>query len=80
MRVGQDDALDRSGKLVAGRTYPAVERVEFPLADEATGGSSAEGPRSIYVQWRDIAGNWSVPVAIEAHVLAPETTQTPADL
>ena len=80
VRVGQDDELDRSGKLESGRTYPAVERVEFPLGDEATGGSETEGPRSIYVQWRDIAGNWSVPVVIEAHVLSPDATTTPADL
>ena len=50
-----------SGQLVTGRTYPAVERIEFPLGDESTGGSAEEGPRSIHVQWRDLAGNWSMP-------------------
>jgi flagellar biosynthesis regulator FlbT len=29
------------------------------------------------VQWRDLAGNWSVPIVIEAHVLDPDTTSTP---
>jgi hypothetical protein len=31
------------------------------------------------VQWRDLAGNWSVPVVIEAHALTPATTRTPDD-
>jgi hypothetical protein len=80
VRVGLDDELDEDGMLRLGRTYPAVERVEFPLADPETGGSSQEGPRSIHVQWRDLAGNWSMPVVLEAHVLDPVTTATPADL
>jgi hypothetical protein len=80
VRIGLDDALDSEGMLVTGRTYPAVDRIDFPLGDEETGGSSAEGPRSIHVQWRDLAGNWSVPVVIEAHALVPDTTPTPADL
>ena len=63
--------------LVTGRTYPAVERIDFPLADESTGGSSDEGPRSIHVQWRDLAGNWSTPIVIEAYVLDPDATRTP---
>ncbi len=79
-RIGLDGALDEDGMLVTGRTYPAVDRVDFPLGDESTGGSSAEGPRSIHVQWRDLAGNWSAPVVIEAHVIDPVATQTPADL
>lgn len=80
VRIGLDGALDRDGRLRAGRTYPAVDRIEFPLGDEATGGSPADGPRSIHVQWRDLAGNWSVPLVIEAQVLSPTSTRTPADL
>lgn len=79
VRIGLDGELGRDGRLVTGRTYPAVERIEFPLGDESTGGSPAEGPRSIHVQWRDLAGNWSVPVVIEAHALTPATTRTPDD-
>ena len=80
VRVGLDGALAADGQLATGRTYPAVERIVFPLGDQATGGSTTEGPRSIHVQWRDLAGNWSAPVVIEAHVLDPATTKTPADL
>jgi hypothetical protein len=80
VRVGLDGEVDEDGRLVTGRTYPAVERIEFPLGDPVTGGSGEDGPRSIHVQWRDLAGNWSTPVALEAQVLDPETTATPADL
>ncbi len=31
-RIGLDDALDEDGQLVTGRSYPATERIEFPLA------------------------------------------------
>jgi hypothetical protein len=80
VRIGLDGAVDGNGRLATGRTYPAVDRVVFPLGDESTGGSATDGPRSIHVQWRDLAGNWSVPVVIEAQVLDPDTTVTPADL
>ncbi len=79
-RIGLSGEVDGSGMLVTGRTYPAVERIDFPLGDESTGGSAQEGPRSIHVQWRDLAGNWSTPIIIEAHVVEPATTETPADL
>lgn len=80
VRIGLDAARDEDGRLSVGRTYPAVERIVFPLADPETGGSADEGPRSIHVQWRDLAGNWSVPVVLEAHALDPVTTAVPADL
>ena len=80
VRIGLDGEVDEAGRLAVGRSYPAVERLEFPLADPETGGSDDEGPRSIHVQWRDLAGNWSIPVVLEAHVLDPDTTATPADL
>ncbi len=79
-RIGLSGEVDAEGMLLTGRTYPVVDRIDFPLGDESTGGSAQDGPRSIYVQWRDLAGNWSVPVVIEAHVLDPVATLTPADL
>ncbi len=80
VRVGLDGEVDEAGRLTVGRSYPAVDRLDFPLGDPETGGSAETGPRSIYVQWRDVAGNWSIPVVLEAHVLDPDTTATPADL
>lgn len=79
-RVGLDDEVDVDGQLVTGRSYPATERIDFPLADAETGGSPESGPRSIHVQWRDLAGNWSVPLVIEVHVLEPVDSATPEDL
>jgi hypothetical protein len=57
-----------------------AERIDFPLADSDTGSSSDPGPRSIYVQWRDIAGNWSTPLALEVWVEQPIGMPTPEDL
>jgi spore germination protein YaaH len=79
-RVGLDDEVDADGQLVTGRSYPATERIDFPLADMETGGSPESGPRSIHVQWRDLAGNWSAPLVIEVHVLEPVDSATPEDL
>ncbi len=73
-RIGLDDEVDASGQLVTGRTYPAVERIDFPLGDASTGGSPEDGPRSIHVQWRDIAGNWSVPLVLEAYAIDPQAS------
>lgn len=79
-RVGLDGELKADGQLATGRTYPAVERIEFPLGDASTGGSLEDGPRSIHVQWRDIAGNWSVPLVLEVYAVDPESALTPEDL
>lgn len=79
VRIGLEGEVDQDGRLVTGRTYPAVERIVFPLGDESTGGSSEEGPRTIHVQWRDLAGNWSVPIVIEAHAVDPVASPTPED-
>ena len=79
-RVGLAGELSEDGQLVSGRTYPASERIDFPLGDESTGGSSEPGPRSIHVQWRDIAGNWSPPLVVDAWVVDPVTSETPEDL
>lgn len=73
-RIGLAGDLDADGQLVLGRTYPAVDRIEFPLGDVTTGGAPEDGPRSIHVQWRDLAGNWSNPLAIEAWVFDPATS------
>jgi len=45
-----------------------------------TGGSPEAGPRSIHVQWRDVAGNWSPPLLIQAWAVDPAGSATPDDL
>jgi spore germination protein YaaH len=79
-RIGLTGEVDGRGRLVTARSYPAVERIVFPLGDTSTGGSAESGPRSIHVQWRDIAGNWSMPLVIEAWVIDPLGSRTPDDL
>lgn len=79
-RVGLDAELDDAGRLVRGTDYPAVSRVRFPLGDPGTGGSEEAGPRTIHVQWRDLAGNWSPPLRIEAWAADPVGAPTPDDL
>jgi GH18 family chitinase len=79
-RIGLSGDLAEDGQLITGRTYPASERIEFPLADEETGGSPEAGPRSIHVQWRDIAGNWSPPLVLEVMAVDPTRSETPGDL
>ncbi|MFV2062572.1 MAG: glycoside hydrolase family 18 protein [Chloroflexota bacterium] len=79
-RIGLGDELDGAGRLVDARTYPAADRIDFPLADPETGGSGESGPRSIQVQWRDIAGNWSTPLTLEVWVQEPTGMPTPGDL
>jgi len=79
-RVGLDGEVDADGRLVDGIDYPAVERITFPLGDGATGGSAEDGPRTIHVQWRDIAGNWSPPIVIDAWAIDPVGAATPDDL
>jgi spore germination protein YaaH len=79
-RVGLDDEIGEDGSLVSGMDYPAVDRVTFPLGDPGTGGTGDDGARAIHVQWRDLAGNWSPPLVIEAWVTDPAGAPTPDDL
>ena len=79
-RIGLAGEVTEDGQLVTGRTYPASERIDFPLADVETGGSPEAGPRSIHVQWRDIAGNWSPPLVLEVMAVDPAGSETPEDL
>jgi hypothetical protein len=77
LRVGLDPELGPDGELVLGRTFPAASRVVVPLGDPAIGGSPEPGPRSIHVQWRDVAGNWSVPLVIRVWAESPASPPTP---
>lgn len=78
VRAGLDPELGPDGELVLGRTFPATTRVVLPLGDPAVGGSPEPGPRSIHVQWRDLAGNWSIPLVIRAWAASPASAPVPA--
>ena len=51
------------GKLTYGADYGytkgSVLGVPWSLANSATGGSADNGPRTVYIQFRDAANNWS---------------------
>ncbi len=58
VRISNDPST-ADGILVRGRTYPYGTAVSWDLADPGTGGSGANGTRSVYVQWGDGTGDWS---------------------
>lgn len=59
VRLSNVATTSADGVLSAGRTFPAATEIPWSLADPDTGGSSATGSRTVYAQWRDVAGNWS---------------------
>ena len=59
VRLSNQAATETDGQLSAGRTYPATTQIPWQLDDPATGGSNSTGSRTVYGQWRDVAGNWS---------------------
>lgn len=61
-----EPALNDDGSLALGRTYPATGTLLIGAADARIGGTEASGRAIIRVQWRDLAGNWSVPATLEA--------------
>ncbi len=59
-RVRLSNSPKMSGnQLALHRTYDYVTPITWDLHDEAAGGSTKEGTRTVYVQWADKAGNWS---------------------
>jgi hypothetical protein len=51
------------GKLTYGADYAytkgSVLGIPWSLTESATGGSADNGPRNVYIQFRDVANNWS---------------------
>ncbi len=65
-----NDPSTSEGILARGRTYPYGSAVGWDLGDAATGGSGANGTRTVYVQWGDGAGDWS---AVESDIIVLDT-------
>lgn len=140
VRVANDGALDASGVLIDGSTWPATNQVLWSLevgrvvvppkarpvrtpgpsgpplqptsssepagsgapAESTAPGSSdvpatsvapseapsaspppVQGVRSVFVQWRDVAGNWSAPITVDVWYapegsVMPEATPSPS--
>jgi hypothetical protein len=62
-RISNSPVVDADGMLVDGVTSTA-SWYDWDVTDPATGGNSVEGPHDIYVQLRDLAGNWASSAAL----------------
>ncbi len=80
VRLSNLPDVGADGLLGYGRTYPAGAEIAWPLDDPATGGSPDIGARSVYAQWRDVAGNWSTVSRTDFDLadIAPTATVTVA--
>ena len=56
-RISNSPVVDANGMLVDGVTTTAI-MYDWDVTDPATGGNSIDGPHDLYVQLRDLAGNW----------------------
>jgi hypothetical protein len=59
MRISSTPKMSGSGQLLKGLTMPVRDQFTWDLGDTTFGASGAKGPRRIYAQVRDVAGNWS---------------------
>jgi hypothetical protein len=71
-RLSNVPTTDTTGKLVMGESHSAPfnqyspnPSYPFGITDPALGGTSASGTKTIYAQWRDWSGNWSVPISAQ---------------
>ncbi|MFN8621151.1 MAG: M4 family metallopeptidase [Chloroflexota bacterium] len=62
MRVSNRGTV-AGGLLVDGADLPFATTLDWLLTDTAWGGTTADGPKTVWLQVRDRAGNWSVPVS-----------------
>lgn len=67
VRLANSGEVDGAGVLTAGTTFAATGEVAWALA-------GGEGERTVHVQWRDAAGNWSAVQRDTITVDAPDTT------
>jgi hypothetical protein len=58
MRISSSPTMT-AGLLTNAWETPYTTTVSWDLRTAAYGGSAQRGTRSVYVQWRDEAGNWS---------------------
>ncbi|MGK2851928.1 MAG: hypothetical protein ACSLFN_13580 [Candidatus Limnocylindrales bacterium] len=67
VRLANSGDVDGAGVLTAGTTFGATDEIVWALA-------VGEGERTVHVQWRDAAGNWSAIERDAITVDAPDTT------
>ena len=82
VRVSATSDLGADGSLATGITYPldpSSPVLSVPLADPRLGSGFARGQAAAFVQWRDIAGNWSTPLSV-AFWLSAAVSPSPSPL
>ncbi len=68
VRISNAGSVGTTHELTKGLTVDpsqasAATPLSWDITSSATGGSAAHGSHTVWVQWRDWAGNWSKPVA-----------------
>jgi spore germination protein YaaH len=78
VRVSTAGTLDADGSLSAGITYPQSDALTVPLTDADLGPATQRGEASVYVQWRDVSGNWSAPEQVSFYLTSTAAQPTPS--
>ena len=78
MRVATDPTLAEDGSFAAGITYPQDSTLVVPLTDSRLVPAPQKGQGTLFVQWRDVSGNWSTTerVAFYLSSIAPPPSPT----
>lgn len=71
-RLSDSPTTDTTGRLIMGESHSAPfnqyspnPSYPFDITDPAFGGTAVTGTKTIYAQWRDWSGNWSVPLSAQ---------------
>lgn len=59
VRVATDQTTADDGSFAQGITYPQDSALQVPLTDSRLVPALQKGEGTLYVQWRDVSGNWS---------------------
>jgi hypothetical protein len=71
LRVSGDPGLGPDGLLLQGISMPVRDSLAWSLVDPAYGYAPGAGPRAVYGQVRDAAGNWSDVFSAGIELLPP---------
>ncbi len=71
LRVSGESGLGPDGLLVRGLTTPIRDALAWNVTDPAYGYAADPGPRAVYGQVRDAAGNWSDVFSASIELLPP---------
>lgn len=70
LSISGSPELDGQGRLLRSLRMPIRDTLPWDLRDTSLGGDGLPGPKTIYAQVRDAAGNWSEVFADDIELLA----------